>query len=231
MVRRLIVPLFASCVTLTLGLTAAENPAWAAGTDMSKVTGSIEVEPGDHVGNVSTVNGSIHIRRDATAAQVKTVNGAVHIEPQALVTGIEVTNGGIHVQGARVTGQIHAVNGGLDIEAGAEVTGDVANVNGGIHVINASVDGSIRTSSGNIHLGPNARIDGGVTMEADHSWHLFDGCPPTVVIAPGTVVKGTMNFERKVELYVSDRATIGRVEGANPVRFSGDTPPESECHR
>jgi hypothetical protein len=38
-------------------------------------------------------------------------------------------------------------------------------------------------------------------------------------------VKGTLRFERPVELYVSDRATIGPVEGATPVKFSGDRPP------
>jgi hypothetical protein len=34
-----------------------------------------------------------------------------------------------------------------------------------------------------------------------------------------------MRFERKVQLYVSDRATIGVVSGATPIRFSGDTAP------
>jgi hypothetical protein len=29
-----------------------------------------------------------------------------------------------------------------------------------------------------------------------------------------------------VELYVSDRATIGTVVGATPIPFSGETPPE-----
>lgn len=228
MIRRLVLPLLASGVTLALGLTVAGNAA--AETDISKVLGSIEVEPGDHVGDVSTVNGAIHIRRDATAGRVKTVNGGVHVEPRALVTGIEVTNGAIHVQGAHVTGGIHAVNGGLNIEAGAEVTGDVANVNGGIHLVEASLHGSIHTSNGDIDLGPNAHIEGDVTMEADHSWHFFEGCPPTVIIEAGTVVKGTLRFERKVQLYVSDRARIGRVEGAETIKFSGNAP-RSECHR
>jgi len=40
-----------------------------------------------------------------------------------------------------------------------------------------------------------------------------------------SVVGGTLRFERKVNLYVSERATIGRVEGATAVRFSGDRPP------
>ena len=46
-----------------------------------------------------------------------------------------------------------------------------------------------------------------------------------MVIGPGSVVQGTLNFEREVELYVSDTATIGAVEGAKVVRFSGERPP------
>ena len=47
---------------------------------------------------------------------------------------------------------------------------------------------------------------------------------PRVVIGPGSVVKGPLNFERDVDLYVSDHATIGTVTGATPIRFSGDRP-------
>jgi hypothetical protein len=40
-------------------------------------------------------------------------------------------------------------------------------------------------------------------------------------------VKGELKFERKVRLYVSDRATIGTVTGATPVPFTGDNPPSA----
>ena len=45
-----------------------------------------------------------------------------------------------------------------------------------------------------------------------------------VVIGPGAVVKGTLKFQREVKLYVSDRATIGPVEGATVNKFSGEHP-------
>jgi hypothetical protein len=38
------------------------------------------------------------------------------------------------------------------------------------------------------------------------------------------VVDGTLEFEREVELYVSETATIGEVKGATAVRYSGDEP-------
>jgi hypothetical protein len=46
------------------------------------------------------------------------------------------------------------------------------------------------------------------------------------VIGPGAVVQGELKFERKVKLYVSDKATIGTVTGATPEMFSGETPPK-----
>ena len=74
-----------------------------------------------------------------------------------------------------------------------------------------------------------AHVDGGIHVEKDISWfHIWFWSEDTsrVVIGPGSVVGGTLRFERKVNLYVSDRATIGRVEGATAVSFSGNRPPE-----
>jgi hypothetical protein len=49
--------------------------------------------------------------------------------------------------------------------------------------------------------------------------------PPRVVIHANATVQGLLKFEREVRLYVSDKATIGTVEGATPIRFSGSEPP------
>ena len=49
---------------------------------------------------------------------------------------------------------------------------------------------------------------------------------PRIVIGRGSVVGGTLNFERPVKLYVSDKATIGPVQGATAVKYSGERPPD-----
>jgi cytoskeletal protein CcmA (bactofilin family) len=196
----------------------------------SKVNGSISIGPGEHTGDLSTVNGSIHVGDDAVVGHVKTINGSVKIESRATANTLNTVNGSIDVRdGAHVHGSVHAVNGSLHVNNAAEVSGELTNVNGGIHVEGAHVVGSIDTSSGGIDLGPNAHIDGNVVVEKDNSWHFgFWNVPqpPRVVIEPGTVVKGKLHFERDVKLYVSDHATIGAVEGAEVVKFSGDRPPE-----
>jgi DUF4097 and DUF4098 domain-containing protein YvlB len=203
--------------------------ARAADTAISKVMGSIDIGADQHTGDLSTVNGSIHIGENAVVGAADTVNGSISVERHATVARLVTVNGSIHLhEAARVTGTVQAVNGSLTVANGADVAGRLANVNGAIRVAAAHVGGLIDTVTGDIELGPNARVDGGIHVEQDTSWFRFwfwPGDTPRVVVGPGSVVGGTLRFERAVKLYVSDRATIGRIEGATAVRFSGDRPP------
>ena len=88
----------------------------------------------------------------------------------------------------------------------------------------AHVGGGIETSSGDITIGANSRVEGGVLVNEDHSWFHVSTHKPHIVIGPHATVQGTLQFKREVELYVSDSATIGKVEGATPHKFSGDQP-------
>ena len=202
--------------------------ARAADTAISKVMGSIDIGADQHTGDVSTVNGSIHIGENAVVGQADTVNGSITVGRHATAAKLVTVNGSIHLNEAvRVTGTVQAVNGTLTVANGADVAGRLANVNGAIRVAAAHVGGLIDTATGDIELGPNAHVDGGIHVEKDsgwfHIWFWFDDTP-RVVVGPGSVVGGTLSFERSVKLYVSDRATIGPVEGATAVRFSGDHP-------
>ena len=73
-----------------------------------------------------------------------------------------------------------------------------------------------------------AHIEGGILLEKPHGLVNFSSStPPRVVIGPEVSVDGTLRFEREVRLYVSDRAGhIGPVEGATPISYQGDTPPQ-----
>ena len=74
-------------------------------------------------------------------------------------------------------------------------------------------------------IGANSRIEGGITYNEDHSWfHTGTSRKPRVVIGPRATVQGTLSFKRDVELYISDSATVGKVEGATATKFSGDHP-------
>jgi len=182
--------------------------ALAANDDYDKVNGSINIEAGRKVGSVSTVNGSISIGDDASVAKADTVNGSVTLGARTKATSVS------------------AVNGRITLAREADVSGALGNVNGDIKLDGAHVAGGIRTNSGSIDIGANSRIEGGILVEKSSGWSLWKGEPPRVVIGPGAVVQGTLKFEREVKLYVSDRATIGTVVGATPIRFAGDTAPK-----
>jgi cytoskeletal protein CcmA (bactofilin family) len=233
MIRRLGIAVLAMGATLAFSYGVAFGAGHGTSGDdddsPSKINGSIEIAPGAHKGDLSTVNGSVLVGSSAIVGRVNTVNGDLKFESGVTAKAATTVNGSINVHdGAHLEGSVHAVNGSLHVKS-AEVSGDVTNVNGSIHVDSSHVGGSIDTSAGSITLGPNAHIDGNVVVEKDNSWHFgFSSVPPEphVVIGPGTVVKGTMRFERPVKLYVSDHATIGTVQGAEVIKFSGDHPPE-----
>jgi DUF4097 and DUF4098 domain-containing protein YvlB len=207
-------------------------PACSSSSDSddgsTKVLGSVRIPAGQHGDNATTVNGSIDIGADAVIKNADTVNGSITVHPRATVASLETVNGSVRVgQGVHVGGGVSLVNGSVTLDDAVDVAGKVANVNGDIKLSAAHVGGGIETRTGDISVGPGSRVEGGILMrKSEHSWFSF-GAPrvPRVVIGAGAVVAGPLHFEREVKLYVSDQATIGPVEGATAVKFTGAQPP------
>jgi cytoskeletal protein CcmA (bactofilin family) len=215
--------IFAAAVVAILAATVAVS---AADDEHSKVMGAVHVEPGQHTGDATTVNGSVEIGANAVVKQATTVNGGITLREHSAAAEVVTVNGAAQLEkGARVSHNVTTVNGHISLDEGADVSGRLTNVNGAIQLKAAHVGGGIETTTGEIDIGPNSRVEGGILVKEDESWFSF-GSPkiPRVVIGPGAVVKGTLRFERKVKLYVSDRATIGPVEGATVNKFSGERP-------
>ena len=216
--------IFAASVVAVLAATSARVSA--ADDEHSKVMGSVHVEPGEHTGDATTVNGSVEIGANAVVRKADTVNGSVTLGEHSTAESMNTVNGSARLEkGARVSGNVALVNGHISLDEGADVSGRVTNVNGGIQLDAAHVGGGIETTTGDINIGSNSRVEGGILVNEDNSWFNF-GSPktPRVVIGPGAIVKGTLRFKREVKLYVSDRATIGTVEGATANKFSGEHP-------
>jgi hypothetical protein len=193
-----------------------------------RVMGNIRIADGEHAGDVSTVNGTVHVGDNAVVGHTQVINGTVNIGAHATASAVEAINGPVRVQdGAGIAGRVGSVNGPITLADGVDVKGEVGNVNGTIKIAGAHVGGQIRTVNGDIEVGPNGHIDGGIHVEKDNSWFHTHSDNPRVVILAGSVVKGTLRFDRPVQLYVSDQATIGPVQGATPKAFSGDSPPGS----
>jgi len=196
--------------------------------DIDKVNGSIHVPDNATVGKLSTVNGGIRIGAGAHAKSAETVNGGIDAAAGVSIDSLETVNGGLRIgENTKVAKTVETVNGSITLDTGVDVAGKLSNVNGGIHLDNAHVGGGIETVSGDIDVGANSRVEGGIVVEADHSWfHFGSGRLPRIVIGPHATVQGTLAFKREVELYVSDSATIGNVEGAKAIKFGGEKPPQ-----
>jgi hypothetical protein len=206
-------------------LLCAMVPALAL-ADVSRVTESIDVAAGEHAGDLSTVNGSIRAGQSAIVGSAHTVNGSITLDRQVTAQEASTVNGSIHVdEQTHVSGDLRTVNGSVTVASGADIGGRIGNVNGRISVAAAHVGGSIGTVGGNIQLGPGAHVDGGIHVGRVNP-ESEDNHVPLIVIGPNSVVNGTLRFERTVRLYVSAEATIGPVEGANPIRFTGAEPPQ-----
>jgi hypothetical protein len=218
--------------TLVSGLAVAFVCACSmasADDEYSKVLGSVRVPSGQHIDSATTVNGSVEIGDNSVVKHAETVNGSITMRGHSESESVKTVNGSVTLEdGVRVGGAIELVNGHVSLARGADVTGRVSNVNGSITLDGAHVGGGIETTSGDIDINGASRVEGGILVNEDNdSWfHFFRGHDPRVVIGPGSVVKGQLRFHHQVKLYVSDRATIGDVDGATAVRFSGDHAPQ-----
>jgi hypothetical protein len=223
---------------------------WAvqADNDISKVNRAVRVSAGQTVGEVSSVNGSVHIEDGVTAQDVDTVNGSISIGKNARVGEVETVNGSItlgdgtkaasvgSVNGAmklgenvQVEGEATTVNGSMVLAKGSSVKGSLENVNGSMSLDAARVGGRLKTVNGDIKVGANSHVAGGMLVEKPgFGFFNRNNRNPKITIGPNAVVEGTLKFERDVDLFVSDTARIGKVEGATPMKFSGDEPGKAE---
>jgi len=197
------------------------------GDGSTKINGSIHVPAGKQPGAVATVNGSIEVDDNAAVTSAKTVNGSVHIGDHATATSLASVNGAITLgAGAHVSGSVSSVNGELTLREGAEDAGALSNVNGKITLSGAHVSGGIKTINGSMSITGASRVEGGILVKKPSGVVVETSSDvPRIVIGPGAAVQGELRFERTVQLYVSDKATIGTVTGATPIPFTGDTPP------
>jgi hypothetical protein len=212
-------------IGILLGLSGCS--ASDDGNGSQKVNGSVHVAAGKPAAAAETVNGNIVIADDAAVTVASTVNGAVHLGAHGTANALNTINGSITVgSGAHVAQGAESVNGGMTVHTDAEVLGAVKNVNGKIELTGAHVAGGIKTVNGDISIMGPSHVEGGIFVRKKDSGFIhFGDNVPRIVIGPGATVQGDLRFEREVTLYVSDRATIGPVTGATPIRFTGDTPP------
>jgi predicted acyltransferase (DUF342 family) len=194
-------------VSLVNGRITIGRECTVTGT-LTSVNGGITVGDGSEVGGVENVNGSIDLGDDVTVnGPLESVNGRI--------------SGG---SGTRVDGDIESVNGRIDLAEASEVTGTIDSVNGRIELTGVRAAG-IRTADSPIELWAGTHITGPLTVRKSSGVVNFGSDSRIrIVIGRDSRVDGPLTFEKPVELYVHDTATVGTIEGAEPIAFSGDTP-------
>lgn len=238
---------FLTKTTFTIGLLVMLMSVPAFGGSINK---SIKVGPGEESGGASSVNGSISVGEHAVVSgSVDTVNGSIRVDSGAAIEDASTVNGGVRladnvkardlstVNGAvkvgestTVDGEIEAVNGSISVRTGSRISDDVSNVNGHIELIGAEVGGDVSTVTGDVDVVEGSVIKGDLIVEERSGWGWGKSFrrKPRIVIGPGSSVVGVVRLEQEVELFISETAEVGGVDGkmslADAVRFSGERP-------
>ena len=227
LVMLMAVPVYGASVNKSIKIDAGSEADGA-----TTVNGSISVGDGAVVtGTLQTVNGKIRVGDDSTIEDAQTVNGSLSISDGVKADELTTVNGSVSVgENATVNGKIEAVNGSIMVEKGSKVTDNIGNVNGAIDLQGSEVGGNISTVNGDIDLSDAAVVMGDLIVEKPNSWSFGNknSRKPKIIIGPGSEVRGTIELEREVELYISETAKVGGVEGVmsmnDAVRFSGERP-------
>ena len=221
------VPAFGASVNKSIKIDADTKSGGA-----SSVNGSISVgENAVVTGGLRTVNGKIRIDTGASVKSAKTVNGSVLVSGNVTARDLQTVNGSIKVgAGSGVDGAIETVNGSITLEQGSEISQGIANINGKIKLENATVGGNVETVSGDVFLEDESVLKGDLILEepSGWGWGKSNTRKPRIVIGPGSRVEGVIKLERKAELFISESAEVGGVEGVmsmdDATIFSGSRP-------
>ncbi|HVB89433.1 MAG TPA: hypothetical protein VND97_04475, partial [Beijerinckiaceae bacterium] len=181
------------------------------------------------------------------AQALRATNGAITVGAHCHIGGaITATNGAVRLgEGSVIDGKASTGNGSISLYD-AHVAGGLATRSGAVTIGPGSrVEGGVKTVDSSVTVGAGAHVKGGLVVEASSNASCVSNCtsngssslftwlfgsgagserPPRIVIGPGAVVEGALDFRRSVDLYVSDRAKIGPVKGATAKTFSGDEP-------
>lgn len=223
----LAVPAMAATINKSVKIEAGAESGGA-----SSVNGSISVgEDAVVTGNVKTVNGTIRVDQGASIEDASTVNGAVRLAEGVKSRGLSTVNGSVKVGGSTaVDGEVSAVNGRITIEKGSNVSAGVSNVNGQIELEGAVVGGNLETVNGDVSLEDKSVVKGDLVVEKNSGWGWgkSKSRKPRIVVGPGSRVEGKIILKREVELFISETAEVGGVEGEmsmdDAIRFSGKRP-------
>lgn len=231
--NKILVLILASTFSLSAcgGFLGSKNVAdntEAPNKDYDTVNGSIKVGHHANVGDLSTVNGSVKVASDSAVGDADTVNGSVVFAENVTAKSAETVNGSIKLGGnCKIIGNVETVNGSVTANTGCEIGGNFNTVNGKLKAIQTQIDGDVKMVNGSIILLDGTVVSGDIVIKKNKSFfNKSKGKNPKVVIGKNVKIKGDLEFQRPVDLYVHDTADVDTdVENAEVHSFSGDDSP------
>ena len=204
----------------------AENTN-APNKDFDTVNGSIKIGSHSTVGDLSTVNGSVKIASDTQVGEASTVNGSIILSENVSAESTETVNGSIKLgKNCRIEEDASTVNGSVTAESGCIISGNFETVNGKLKATNTKIEGSIETVNGNVILLGGTSVDDIVIHKPKGFFNKSKKSKPKVVLGKNVIVRGDLEFERPVVLYVHDSVDIDdEIENAEIKHFSGNELP------
>lgn len=198
MYKNLITLVMASTVTLALSGCALSigNHNVHNGESASSTFGNINVDDGEHAGQLEAINGNIEIGANAKVDAVDVVNGNIEIEHSTQVESLETVNGNIEAdREVVISGNVKTVNGNIEFEKNARLGGDVETVNGNIVLASGSV------------------VAGDIIFNHSGSW--FSGMiskVPKLELGEEVIIGGQIHLYRAVDLILPDSVSSTKIK-------------------
>ncbi len=211
-----------------LGSKSVEDGTNAPNKDYDTVNGSIKVGHNANVGDLSTVNGSVRVSSDSQVGDASTVNGSVTFAENVKAESAETVNGSIKLgDNCDIEENVETVNGSITTNSGCIIHENVETVNGSIKVYHSEIKGDIETVNGNIYLLQGSTVDDIIVHKPNKGWFSSSKTKtPKIVLGKNSEIKGDLEFEREVKLYVHDSVEIDDdIENADIINYSGEEKP------
>ena len=211
-----------------LGSKTIEDETNSPNKDYDTVNGSIKVGQNARVGDLSTVNGSVKVANNSHVGEASTVNGSVTFQEKVKAESAETVNGSIKLgNNCDIEKNVETVNGSITTNSGCIVHENIETVNGSININDSEIKGDIETVNGNIYLLKGSLVDDIIVHKPNKGWFSSSKSKtPKVVLGKNTEVKGELEFERQVKLYVHESVEIDEnIDNAEIINYSDDEKP------
>lgn len=244
--RSVRVPAGIATGVIDVGSGSVTLEAGASARRIDTGSGSVRLHEDARSGDIDTGSGRVELGRNARAGRIDTGSGRVRLDDGAQSGRIDTGSGGVEGgAGVVVDGKIDTGSGGVELGEGSRVAGDIDTGSGGVELVasevagyidtgsgrvyltDSNILGEVRTRSGEVRLEGSTHVHGDLLVRTNRCWGLCwnnTPKPARVIIGANARVDGRITFEHPGELWVHEQARIGKVEGVELRRYTGERP-------